>query len=119
MSFDWRVYLEVAQALADGRPVENTEAALRAAVGRAYYAAYNVAVDYCKAKGYRFPRDRNSHETVLIHLRAQGLTSTADDLYQLHQWRKYADYESRRSFDLRLMWMGAANAADRIIHGLP
>jgi hypothetical protein len=36
MSFVWRGCFEVAQALADGRPAENTEAALRTAIGRAY-----------------------------------------------------------------------------------
>jgi len=119
MSFDWTGYLDVAHARADGRRVENNEAALRTAIGRSYYAAYNVAVEYCKAKGYRFPRRQNSHETVLIHLRARGLALTADDLYQLHQWRKYANYDGSRSFDLKLMWFGAAQTADRIMHGLP
>ena len=43
MPFDWNGYLELAETLTK---VEANESALRTAISRAYYSAYNQAFEY-------------------------------------------------------------------------
>lgn len=57
MSFDWRNYHELAIELKKqaGTSPAMKEALLRASISRAYYSAYNVALEYAKQLGYVNP----------------------------------------------------------------
>ncbi len=66
MSFDWSEYLHLAQELA-GQPatVAGEEARLRAAVSRAYYAAFCQARNYLRDKeGHSLPQGSEVHKFV-------------------------------------------------------
>src|ERR1700740_1470503 len=63
MAFDWKEYLRLANHLAE----QQDEAAMRSAVSRAYYCAYNLAMLRAQANSYRSPSDTGSHD-ALWHL---------------------------------------------------
>lgn len=67
MSFDWSEYLTLAQELTSAAvtsPIQ--EAHLRAAISRAYYAAFCKARNFLLAKdGYLTPRGMNAHWDVV------------------------------------------------------
>jgi hypothetical protein len=94
MPFDWKSFLDVAELLektAAGHA--HSEALLRSAVGRAYYAAFgharNYATDFLKFE----PReDADDHGRLRNHLKGKRRKGDADRLEQLRQWRNDADY---------------------------
>ena len=56
MSFDWREYLVLAEALLQARTsLAQEEACCRAAVSRAYYAVYGAARLYARDWGHLAP----------------------------------------------------------------
>lgn len=70
-SFDWHAYLELADELAAKSPDEENpptaqavEAAKRAAVSRAYYAAFNLAMQLAGRHGYRRKEGERSHQDL-------------------------------------------------------
>ena len=84
-------FLEVAQKLAQMR----TEPALRSAISRAYYAAYNCSIQLVGQLGFQFGKDAPAHEKIYQYLRNTGLTemtTAADDLKFLRLRRNRADY---------------------------
>lgn len=92
-AFDWTQYFHLARDLST-RP---EEAALRSAISRAYYAAYNVAEIYLTDKGIPKPSTGNSHKDVWdAFLRKGGrtFTSVADKGDRLRRKRTQADYDS-------------------------
>jgi uncharacterized protein (UPF0332 family) len=60
MSFNWGLYLQLAQQLAGsvGEPAHRT------AISRAYYSAYHAVDDYLKANNIATDLQRGSHERV-------------------------------------------------------
>jgi len=116
MSFDWTHFLDVARDLADNSDLD-TEARLRSAVSRAYYAAFNHARTYLTSRGVTFFREFGDHERVLEQLRSHGHTDLADELYRMRRWRNRADYDTGHS-DFRLMWIGSNAGAQAIIDSL-
>ena len=74
MSFDWSEYLTLAQELTSASissPIQ--EAHLRAAVSRAYYAAFCKARNYLHNKdGYLTPRRTNAHSDVIMKFERSG-----------------------------------------------
>src|SRR5687768_14389490 len=60
MTFDWREYLTLSEALAsmDG------EAAHRSALSRAYYSVYCATRNWLLARGYILVSQRNIHRTI-------------------------------------------------------
>lgn len=89
---DARDYLKLAMELSGrGRPVD-----LRAAVGRAYYAAFNVAAELLR--GWNIPVTRNAggHGEVLRLLGNAGdveLNQVTNELVRLRNKRNAADYD--------------------------
>ena len=95
MAFDWREYLGVARFLAgETGVVASTEAASRAAVSRAYYAAFGHARGYATQRlAFAALGSGLDHANRRLHLRRAGMHRVADRLDRLHQWRKACDYD--------------------------
>jgi len=95
--FDWREYLELAKALAGIQSAGYCqEAAERAAVSRAYYAAFGWARNYAESElGFVPQSGSEDHRRLREHLRQQGLMRIASDLNRLRAWRNACDYERR------------------------
>jgi hypothetical protein len=95
MSFDWRKFLELAQALNAGAGVAfDRESAQRSAASRAYYAPFCVARHFAKANlGYQPHRDAEDHEGLRKHLHAHGRGKSANELTRLRLWRNQCDYD--------------------------
>ena len=97
MSFAWREYLTVAEALFQQRgTLADTEACCRAAISRAYYAAYGAARNYARDReGLRLAQTGRDHRQVLLHYRQapdaphQALGAL---LFRLRRDRTLADY---------------------------
>src|SRR6266536_662971 len=74
MSFDWSEYLTLAQELTSAStssPIQ--EAHLRAAISRAYYAAFCKARNYLLNKdGYVTPRNTNAHQDIITKFEGSG-----------------------------------------------
>jgi uncharacterized protein (UPF0332 family) len=97
MSFDWLEYLNVAKELASVTTTPaSQEAKLRAAISRAYYAAFIKARNHLRDKeGYSIPRTGNSHRFVSQQFVSSSdavRQSIADKLSRLKAYRKQADY---------------------------
>lgn len=92
-AFDWTQYLVFAKELS-GR---TDEAALRSAISRAYYAAFNRARAYCIAKGIPVPEslDNTSHKAVWDALSNRGrtLAGAHSNGTRLKRKRVDADYK--------------------------
>jgi uncharacterized protein (UPF0332 family) len=108
MGFDWSYYLEVAQELTDQAkeaPPELQEAKYRAAISRAYYAAFGSARDHLRyTERKKEPAyTPNIHEyviqTFLNHLDSDGQhpdpdgESIGDHLMTMRKERNAVDYD--------------------------
>ncbi len=94
MPFDWKDFLELAGRLLDQAGKEgDSEALVRSAVGRAYFAAYGHARRYA-ARYLNFePReDVDDHGRLKAHLKSKRRKGDADRLGELRQLRNEADY---------------------------
>lgn len=86
MPFDPLDFLALAQSLASpGAP----ECELRTAVGRSYYALFLVARDKMRVR----QRNKVHSETITRLRKVKGYRSIADELDELFELRKVADYE--------------------------
>jgi len=118
MPFDWRKFNDVAEELSRSR----TDAHIRSAVSRAYYAAHNVARKLCQARG---GGDRRHGELWLFLQRDQCSLGPHDTIglvgEQLKCQRVDADYLDRKAlkeFDVqKAMQRSRAiiNDVDRLI----
>lgn len=88
---DWRDFNQVAQTLCQNP----TEAFLRSAISRSYYAAYNVAVAGVLLRGCKLPRKSNSHETIREFYRLNGMTQVSSKLETLRKLRNTSDYRNQ------------------------
>src|SRR5690348_4334196 len=99
MSFDWREYLELARFLSGQTgPGFSQEAASRATISRAYYAAYGHALLYARDfLGFaprRRPEERTQdHGRLRAHLRQRRRHRVADVLDVLRDARNLCDYD--------------------------
>lgn len=118
--FVWAEFLAVARALiATSQP---TEAALRTAVSRAYYAAFGSTRSVLVEK-HSYPSDytRDDHTRVWERCEVLG-TRTARDIatlgqsLKLYRWR--ADYRADQSCTAKHAEL-AVNTASRLISLLP
>lgn len=124
MAFGWEDYLSLANDLSKN---QNNEAALRSAISRTYYAAFNVAKDFLNKNGAQISEDTPSvHHGVWNEFRRRGRSGltvyTNGD--RLKKRRGNADYDlepknpngklkdwseeveqSRREADLVLHWV--------------
>lgn len=97
MSFDWSQYLNVAKELADQATIPaNQEAKLRAAISRAYYAAFIQARNHLRDReGLSMPRTSNAH--VYVSQQFEQSTDSirrtlGEGLVRLRMYRRQADY---------------------------
>jgi uncharacterized protein (UPF0332 family) len=95
-AFDWIQYLVLARDLG----TRADEAALRSAVSRAYYAAYNAANAYCANNNIQIFKNKGSHEDLWDAFLRQGdlisgTVHTKGD--RLRFRRTKADYHSEVS----------------------
>jgi len=98
MSFAWAEYLALAEALFRERATfANEEACCRAAISRAYYAAFCAARNYARDnEGLALRNTARDHQIVFGHY-DQGPSAQHRaigwDLGQLRQRRNQADYD--------------------------
>lgn len=86
-----KAFLNTAKKLAQMRD----EPALRSAVSRAYYAAYNYYIPLLRELGFKFSKDSPTHEKLYQYLNNSAITeieAAADDLRLLRKRRNFADY---------------------------
>ena len=100
MSFDWREYLVLAEALLQARTrLAQEEACCRTAVSRAYYAGYGVARTRARDQdGLQLPATGDAHQRVITHYR-QGPSAlhraVGNNLRRLRRVRNRADYDDQ------------------------
>jgi uncharacterized protein (UPF0332 family) len=89
MTFDWRKFFELAQDLASRR---DSEASLRSAVSRAYYAVHCSARDLARLNT---SGARDAHKIVIEYYenRRGRAWSVGNTLAILLRERKHADYD--------------------------
>lgn len=96
--FKWSEYLDLAQVLIEQSPLGATlrEAALRSAVSRTYYGAYGLILEWASSRhpdAFIPSRTGRDHGALRAWLRKRQLSEAAQDLEQLHDWRKQCDYD--------------------------
>ena len=96
MSFAWVEYLTVAEALVHHRgTLAPEEACCRAAISRAYYAAYGAARNHARdVEGLGLVQTGDDHQRVLGHYRRAAVPShqaIGELLFRLRQARAQAD----------------------------
>ncbi len=92
--FDWSDFLDVAEELANRT---GDEAALRTAIGRAYYAAFGTARDRLIRSGVRIPQAGAAHAVVWDRFHAspnRAERRIANLGRQLRKRRSWADYDA-------------------------
>jgi hypothetical protein len=94
MEFDWWDYFRLAQCLRTSIPSgASDEAAWRCAVGRAYYAAFGIALEYAESRGFTPRGTGDDHVGVADHFKSNSRPGVASRLHQLRKWRNLCDYE--------------------------
>ena len=97
MGFKWEKYLELAQYLYNNsEKFPDKEACCRAAVSRAYYAAYGTVCVYIKNTDDKNFDGGDCHQKIKQHLKNSGNRSKrtiANQLNMILQNRKKADYD--------------------------
>ncbi|MEG3841921.1 HEPN domain-containing protein [Microcoleus sp. herbarium14] len=105
MRFDWSEYLNLAQELAatNSDSSANSEAKLRSAISRAYYATFCLARNYLRdiekdPRLSRNNRDINEHQYVakefIYHrTRMKNMVKIGENLSKLRELRNKADYQ--------------------------
>jgi hypothetical protein len=118
--FDWAGYLALARWLQTNTPPGvSQEAAWRAAVGRAYYAAFGHARKYASAYlGFTPRNDAEDHGRLRAHLRQRRRRATADCLDRLRGWRNECDYLDAVPGDLQVTVTSALEEADYVFRSL-
>jgi hypothetical protein len=92
---DARDFLSLAGRLAGG----SAPAELRTAVGRSYYAVFNVALETLRGLGFAVGRGAAAHGEIQKCLGASGnaaIVAVASKLNDLHKHRNRADYQLDR-----------------------
>ena len=119
MEFDWRDYLALAEALTgDADPRYSEEAAHRAAVSRAYYAAFGHARRYASTRlGFRPTGTPRDHVLLRQHFSQRRRPAIARRLDQLRMWRNLCDFDDRVVNLVRLS-AAALRTARRVVDAL-
>ena len=94
MSFDWSDYLDLAQDLfTQSANAPYTDASLRSAISRAYYAAYHKARTRLYDKwGIAVPADASAHSAVRREFKQKNQKLIATTLDRMRIDRNKADY---------------------------
>jgi hypothetical protein len=120
MPFDWREYLVLARFLqAQAGGSIPAEAGLRAAVGKAYSAAFchvrNHARDHLGFQPRYGPDDHGRLRAFLRHGKTFGISVKLEDL---RLWRNECDYADEPPADLALLAAEAIRHAEEIFRAL-
>jgi uncharacterized protein (UPF0332 family) len=122
-AFSWRTYLRLAESLVEPSSGRD-EAALRSAASRAYYAAFNLALEWAAAESIdTSPHDDecgNSHQACWRAFREHGdknLRKVGTEGRDLRDIRVQADYHSYLS-DPEALAEEAIDSAKRILNRL-
>lgn len=123
MSFNWADFLTFAQRL-QGNPNKPgpDEAALRSATSRAYYAAFQVALNVAQEEGYLPHYTGSDHHQVRKHFRNHNTNKIrrkiSTELKRLSDNRRKADYEDvlRQSPDILAQL--TIGMAERVLNNL-
>lgn len=92
---DAKDYFLLAQKLAQMR----TEATIRSAISRGYYAAFHFGKDLIEKLGFRLSKDASAHDKLYELLYNSGLEPAKDAAAWLHELRKrrnLADYDFKQ-----------------------
>lgn len=121
MPFDWLEYLKLARWLSQNAPIDvSQEAARRAAISRAYYAAFGYARKYAVDWLGFVPREAaEDHGRLAAHLKSRRRHATAESLARLRGWRNDCDYSSEFAEDLAAAVTSALKDADYVVASLP
>jgi len=87
-----KAYFDLARKLAQMR----TEAALRSAIRRGYYAAFHTAKKLAEELGFHLPKDASAHDKLFYLLNNAGIKAAEDAgkfLSDLRRRRNLADYD--------------------------
>jgi uncharacterized protein (UPF0332 family) len=109
---NWRDFLSLAARLA----ADVTEADWRAAVSRAYYAAFHVARRLLADLNFTVPRADRAHQYLVFRLSNAGeaaVEQAGRDLETLRRLRNRADYD-----DVPVVTQPQAAAAVRLAEGI-
>ena len=129
MRFDWSEYLNLAQELAatNSDSSANSEAKLRSAISRAYYATFCLARNYLRdiekdPRLSRKNRDINEHQYVaeefIYHpTKMKNMVRIGENLSRLRELRNKADYEDTL-YNLQNAVKNALMLAQNIISAL-
>lgn len=99
MSFNWKDYLTLAEGLSANPNMPGpTEAALRAATSRAYYAAFQVAFQFGRAEKFSPTFTGDDHRKIREYFRNsapvdQRRRKIATQLDRLYDFRRQVDYD--------------------------
>jgi hypothetical protein len=123
MPFDWTAFLNVAHFLeVQAANFDNPEALQRTAVGRAYYGAFNYALEWAeKYQGYqrKYPK-QDDHGALRNHFKNHKRQNAAECLDTLRQWRNDADYDGDLNWPNKTQTVSEAIAeANRVLQILP
>jgi uncharacterized protein (UPF0332 family) len=112
--FDFGEFMEVARLCSAQR---GGEAFDRSAINRAYYAAYHSAVSLGERRGKPLLKNGAAHQAVRV-----GLTDInedlGDDLSELWELRRRADYDKRYEGDLSSDVQSALDLAGDLVNRL-
>lgn len=122
MIFDWREYETLAKWLYENASMPgSTEASYRAAASRAYYAAFQCAMDFAIKEGFEPENDGVDHGNLLKHFRAQR--SVVRDrihtsLHRMRDNRNQADYDSELMSKPQALADSTLNEAKKLFDAL-
>ena len=109
MTFDWHAYLDLAEQLTTNGTSKEAEAKNRAAVSRAYYAVYNIALRHAPPSVTK--RGGSSHRRLIDHFDSNGHHSISNLLETMRDRRNDADYEGDKYSTHPGQWRMAAETA--------
>ena len=114
-NFNWNDYLDLAEELKERN---ESEAALRSAISRAYYAVFCQVRDNLKEEGVQLP-EREIHRFVWNYYKNKGRSFTAIYINGdgLRNNRNTADYESAAG-DLNNLVFDSFRRVRNILNGL-
>jgi uncharacterized protein (UPF0332 family) len=120
MPFDWKEYLTLAKQLSGENCTASLEAKSRAAVSRAYYAAFCFAENYAiKHLGYTKKESPEDHTSLLHHyeFKRGKNNSVCLALKDLRLWRNMCDYDEIAEINTTLV-TNAIKKADGVFSAL-